>query len=230
MEFFTNFLTLLGQDDSAEPDAMSTVFEWVGNSIYAVLGLTALWGIYCVVIVWRRVASKRFNSEQEQEEFIEQVEDRLSQKDFESIEQSCHGDKRAMVQLVYMAVANRQLGFANVRQLIVDRFQRDVMSDLENRTSWITTVIKSAPMIGLLGTVIGMMGAFGQLAGSDNVEAKALAGNIMVALITTASGLTIAIPLVVALAMINIRIRKMEDLVGAGLQRVLGGLRTNLSD
>ena len=43
MEFFTNFLTLLGQDDSAEPDAMNTVFEWVGNSIYAVLGLTALW-------------------------------------------------------------------------------------------------------------------------------------------------------------------------------------------
>ena len=32
MEFFTNFLTLLGQDDSAEPDAMNTVFEWVGNS------------------------------------------------------------------------------------------------------------------------------------------------------------------------------------------------------
>ena len=42
----------------------------------------------------------------------------------------------------------------------MDRFQRDVMSDLEYRLSWVSTVIKSAPMIGLFGTVFGMMGAF----------------------------------------------------------------------
>ncbi len=76
-------------------------------------------------------------------------------------------------------------------------------------------------MIGLLGTVIGMMGAFAKLAGADQVDASALANDIMFALITTACGLAIAIPLVLAVAFINIKIRKMEDLVAFGINQFL---------
>ena len=74
-------------------------------------------------------------------------------------------------------------------------------------------------MIGLLGTVLGMMGAFSKLAGADAVEANKLANDIMFALITTACGLAIAIPLVLAVAFINIKIRKMEDLVAYGVNQ-----------
>ncbi len=56
----------------------------------------------------------------------------------------------------------------------MDRYQRDVMSDLEYRLSWVGTVIKSAPMIGLFGTVFGMMGAFQTLATAETVEPAAL--------------------------------------------------------
>ena len=126
-----------------------------------------------------------------------------------------------MCQLSQLALENRRLSFAKVKQLIADRFQRDILQDLEHRLSWVSTVIKAAPMIGLLGTVLGMMGAFGKLAGSDNVEAQALANDIMFALITTACGLAIAIPLVLAVAFINIRIKKMEDLVGYGINQFL---------
>ncbi|NQU20983.1 MAG: MotA/TolQ/ExbB proton channel family protein, partial [Candidatus Nealsonbacteria bacterium] len=80
--------------------------------------------------------------------------------------------------------------------------------------------IKTAPMVGLFGTVLGMMGAFAQLADpTKQPEPAALANNIMLALITTACGLAIAIPLVLSMASISVRIRKMEDLVGAGLAR-----------
>jgi biopolymer transport protein ExbB len=105
--------------------------------------------------------------------------------------------------------------------LLVDRFQRDVMADLEHRVSWINNVIKTAPMLGLLGTVLGMMAAFGKLAASQNVKPDMLASDISFALITTAIGLAIAIPGTIAVASINVRIRKMEDLVSAGLARLL---------
>ena len=55
----------------------------------------------------------------------------------------------------------------------------------------------------------------------ENVAASALAQDIMMALITTACGLTIAIPLVFSTAAINVRIRKMEDLVSGALTRFL---------
>ncbi len=130
--------------------------------------------------------------------------------------------------LALLAIGNREVGYTKVRTLLADRFQRDVLSDLEFRLSWVYTVIKSAPMVGLLGTVVGMMGAFAKIntqseAGSDNL---AFAGDIMLALITTACGLTIAIPLVLCTAGINVRIRKLEDLVGAGLTRFLETFRT----
>ncbi len=54
------------------------------------------------------------------------------------------------------------------------------MGDLDVRIAWVVTVIKTAPMLGLFGTVVGMMGAFGKLAGSKNVNPTDLAGDIRV--------------------------------------------------
>ena len=141
----------------------------------------------------------------------------------------CDGDDRAMSQLALLAMANRQRGFAKVRTLVADRFQRDVLSDLEYRLSWVYTVIKSAPMVGLLGTVVGMMGAFAKLAAGDNVDPTLLANDISFALVTTACGLSIAIPLVLATASINVRIRKLEDLVASGMSRFLETFRSAMA-
>ena len=83
-------------------------------------------------------------------------------------------------------------------------------------------------MVGLLGTVIGMMGAFGKLAGKQNVNPDVLAGDISVALITTASGLAIAIPLVLCTASINVRIRRLEDLVASGMTHFFEMIREGM--
>jgi biopolymer transport protein ExbB len=196
--------------------------------IYVALGGVAVWGAFCVILVWRRVAQTRFRSEQEQAAFLDNVDATLAAGDFDSAAQLCDGDSRAMPQLVMLAVANRNVGYAKLRTLLADRFQRDVLADLEYRLSWVYTVIKGAPMLGLLGTVVGMMGAFSELGSLEKVNSQNLAENISLALITTAIGLSIAIPLVLCTASINVRIRKLEDLVGAGLTRFLESFRAAL--
>ena len=102
------------------------------------------------------------------------------------------------------------------------------MDDLDHRMTWVHTVIKTAPMLGLFGTVLGMMGAFGKLAAAERVNPTDLASDISLALITTAIGLTTAIPLMVFVASINIRIRQMEELVAAGLNHFLEGFQAVL--
>ena len=225
-------LLLFAQDaaESGGGSGMSEYLDILGNSIYGVLAVIALWGLYLVIMVWRRVGAKRFKSELQLNQFMDTVDEPLLEGDFDGVLAVCDGNKRAMAQLIYLGIMNRSLGYAQVRQLMADRFQRDVLADLENRTSLINTVIKSAPMVGLLGTVIGMMGAFGKLASADQVDPSVLAENIMVALITTASGLAIAIPLTVLLSFINIRIRKLEDMVGVGLTRFLPALKHVMDD
>ena len=200
---------------------MDIIFWVAGIVIYIVLGLVALWGMYCVTMVITRVRQKQFITEEQQTQFLEAIEEPLSRGDYDKANAVCDGDRRATCQLSQLALMNRRLGFTKVKKLVADRFQRDVLQDLEYRLSWVYTVIKAAPMIGLLGTVLGMMGAFSNLAGSDNVEPAVLANDIMFALITTACGLAIAIPLVLATAYINVQIRKMEDLVSYGLNQFL---------
>ena len=200
------------------------MFEILGYVIYGVLFVIALWGAYCCVMVWTRVNTKKFNSEAEQAQFLEAIEEPLSQGDYDTAVQICEGDRRALCQLSQMAVENRKLGFAKVKQLVADRFQRDVLEDIEHLTTWITTVIKAAPMVGLLGTVMGMMQAFQELATAASgagVEVHELASDIMFALITTACGLAIAIPLVLAMASVNVQLRKLEDLCAFGLNQFL---------
>lgn len=201
----------------------------VGIIIYLALAGIALWGAFCCVMVWNRVAQKRFKSEDQQNDFLDRITEPLAQGDFDGAASLCELDERAVPQLALLAILNREIGFAKVRALIQDRFQRDVLNDLENRLTWVHTVIKSAPMVGLFGTVVGMMGAFAKLATADTVEPTELAENIMLALITTACGLAIAIPLIMAVASINIRIRQMEELAAAGLTRFLEVFHAALS-
>lgn len=206
----------------------TNLFEIISNATYFALGAAALWGLYCIVVIWTRVGQKRFKTEEEQDAYMDDVEAMLSSGDFDGTLEYVDGDARAIPQMVELAVSNRELGFKRARQVMMDRFQRDVMSDLEYRLSWVGTVIKSAPMIGLFGTVFGMMGAFQTLSQGD-VNPQELAGNIMVALITTASGLAIAIPLMIIVATVNIRLAKMQDLIGAGLTRFFEAFKTGLS-
>ena len=205
--------------------AEADLYTSIGNLMYGALAAIAIWGAFCVVMVWYRVREKRFRTEDEQAEFLEALDEPLLQGDFESAGQMLEGDKRAMSQLALLAIINRDLGYTKVRQLLVDRFQRDVLADLEHRLSWVNTCIKTAPMLGLLGTVMGMKGAFGTLSTQESVKPSQLAGDISFALLTTIWGLWIAIPLILATASVNVRIRKMEDLVAAGLSRFLEAFR-----
>ncbi|HMP80122.1 MAG TPA: MotA/TolQ/ExbB proton channel family protein [Pirellulaceae bacterium] len=208
---------------------METIFSALGNLIYVIIGLVAAWGAYCVIVVWNRVKQKQFPNEEGQIAFLEAIEQPLSRGDYQGAVEVCEGDRRAVCQLAQLALENRDMSYSKIKQLVVDRFHRDVLQDLDFRLSWVYTVIKSAPMLGLLGTVMGMMAAFAKLAASKTVEPDKLAGDIQFALITTALGLAIAIPLVLCTAYINVQIRKMDDLVSYGINQFLEIFRNALT-
>jgi biopolymer transport protein ExbB len=197
---------------------MDVLFEIIGIVTYVAMGIAALWGAYCAVMVWMRVGHVRFRDEEEQQEFLEELSSHVSKGDFSGAIALCEDDRRALPQLALYGIENRELGLNKVQRQIWERFQTDVLGEIEHGLSWVATVVKSAPMMGLFGTVMGMMGAFGNIASAgSNVEPSQMAGDIMFALITTAAGLAIALPLLIVTNGIVVRIRKMEELVGIGI-------------
>jgi biopolymer transport protein ExbB len=72
-----------------------------------------------------------------------------------------------------------------------------VVHDLERYLNTLGTIAAIAPLLGLLGTVVGMIKVFAEITTQGTGNASALAGGISEALITTAAGLTVAIPALV---------------------------------
>src|ERR1044072_6237473 len=113
-----------------------------------------------------------------------------------------------------------------MRQVVIEILQRDVMGDLEYRTNWIATTVKCGPLLGLFGTVLGMMAAFGRIGTGEQVEPYMIAKEISIALVCTAMGLATTIPFNFILASLGTRFRNFQDALGAGLMRVLEFLKT----
>ncbi len=84
------------------------------------------------------------------------------------------------------------------------------MAGLERGLVWLATCSNVAPLLGFLGTVMGMIEAFAAIEAAGEVEATLVAAGIKVALITTAAGLTIAIPVNIAH---NYVVSKIDQLV-----------------
>ncbi len=198
--------------------------------MYLVLAIQFLWGVYCALLVRSRVNQKRFKSEEAQDAFLADVSGMLEAGDFEGAAEYVDGDNRGLAQMISLALANRRLGFKKARQVMLDRFQRDVMAEIEYTLSWVSAMIKTGPMVGLFGTVFGMMGALSKVSASEStVDPKSMAGDIQVALITTACGLAIAIPLMLVMANINIKISRMQDLLGSGVAKFYDAFKAGLT-
>jgi len=198
------------------------VTDWLAFFDYLGLFLVAVWGAYCCIVVWRRTGQLLFRNESEQNAFLGDVQELVRRSQFKELTDLCEDDSRVVPSLTLLAVKNRHFPAAQLRAFLTERFQRDILADLDYRIIWVQTVIKAAPMLGLFGTVIGMMGAFGKLSAAAEVSPDKLAGDIMFALITTAIGLSIAIPLVIALASISNNVAKIEDLTSTALTRLQG--------
>lgn len=192
------------------------IVNMASNTVYPMQGATAIYGLYLTIIVLRRVAVKRFTSRKMEEEFREEMAGRLSARDYEGAAELCDTPpywSKAACQLMLLVLAKRTDPVKKLRQMVAERFEADVLTELEYRMAWINTLIKTAPMLGLQGTVLGMIAAFAKIASADKsgIDPKALATDIAFALWTTAIGLIIAIPMIVALNIINVRIGKLQD-------------------
>jgi biopolymer transport protein ExbB len=99
------------------------------------------------------------------------------------------------------------------------------MASLESGLVWLATVANVAPLLGFLGTVMGMIAAFSAIELAGEVEATLVAGGIKIALITTATGLAIAIPINIAHNFFVTRIDRLVIDMEESAQKMIDALR-----
>lgn len=131
--------------------------------------------------------------------------------------------KNPLLQLVANAMAARQSNMDTEQiKVTVARDARLAMDPFEAPLKVMEVIAALAPLLGLLGTVIGMMEAFGVMATTEGQpNAAELSGGIYKALTTTAAGLVVAIPFAALAAWVEFRLRRINDVINNTLVTVL---------
>jgi len=98
------------------------------------------------------------------------------------------------------------------------------ITSLEKRLTWLATIAQTAPFVGLFGTVMGVVEAFQGLGQAGTATLHAVAPGIADALITTAAGLFVAVPAVVAYNQFTARIRVIASATDDFCRELLNSL------
>lgn len=123
---------------------------------------------------------------------LKNVEDALSSGGVEAAKDVCRNTRGPIASIFYQGLERYDEGIEMVEKSVVS-YGGVQMGLLEKGLSWISLFIALAPMLGFMGTVIGMIDAFDAIEAENNISPGVVAGGIKVALITTVSGLIVAI-------------------------------------
>lgn len=124
-----------------------------------------------------------------------EIKEYIQQKNFEAVLNICRASLTdPIAQLLVYALELKTNDQEEYERKLV-RYGSQLVRQLERRINYLAIIANATPLLGLLGTVIGMIKAFMQIQQlNGQVNASVLAGGIWEALITTAAGLTVAIP------------------------------------
>ncbi|MDG1731112.1 MAG: MotA/TolQ/ExbB proton channel family protein [Algibacter sp.] len=142
------------------------------------------------------------------------VEDALSSGGVEAAKEVCRNTKGPIASIYYQGLDRTDEGIEAAEKAVV-AYGGVQMGQLEKNVSWISLFIALAPMLGFMGTVIGMIQAFDKIEAAGDMQPSLVAGGIKVALLTTVFGLVVAIILQIfynyIIAKIDSIVNDMED-------------------
>ena len=123
---------------------------------------------------------------------VEEIENGLNNGGVDAAKEICKNTAGPVASIFHQGLDRSEGSYEEVAKAIED-YGSVEMSKLERGLSWISLFIALAPMLGFMGTVIGMISAFDDIAEANTINASIVAGGIKIALITTVSGLIVAI-------------------------------------
>ncbi len=123
---------------------------------------------------------------------VASVDSALNDGGVEAAKEVCRNTKGPVASIFYQGLDRMDEGIENVEKAVVG-YGGVQMGLLEKNVSWVSLFIALAPMLGFMGTVIGMIDAFDSIQSAGDISPTVVAGGIKVALLTTVFGLVVGI-------------------------------------
>lgn len=183
--------------------------------MWAIFGLSILAG---AIIIERLVFFKKAWAEPEE------VERKIAQAIYE-------GDRTRASELarsrdsslhrLFRAAIDHWAADAEAIKVLLEQERRRELFRWERGLEMLSTIARVAPLLGLLGTVLGMVEVFRTISAGRGADMLYLASGIWEALLTTVAGLSVAIPVVLAYAYLSSRVGMVEETLSRGADFIL---------
>jgi len=188
------------------------IFSKGGLFMYPIV-LLGFVGIYFIVDAFLLLRKKKLAPP----ELKEQLRTLLKDKKYDDAIKLCDDTPCTLTRILAAGLRARHRGKAVMEEAFAEHGAREGMV-LRARISYLNTIAVIEPMLGLLGTVSGMIKAFANVASMGMGKSSVLANNISEALMTTYGGLVVAIPLMAVFLHLRNQVSSMivhvEDNIG----------------
>jgi biopolymer transport protein ExbB len=167
---------------------IKTKFIEGGASFMGIVVLCLILGLALVIerIIYLNLSSTNTKK------LLESIETTLNEQGVEAALEVCRNTRGPIASIFYQGLSRLDEGVDVVEKTVIS-YGSVQMGLLEKGLTWISLFIAIAPMLGFMGTVIGMIGAFDAIAAAGEISPALVASGIKVALITTVTGLIVAI-------------------------------------
>ena len=142
---------------------------------------------------------------------LAKIEDAMKSGGVEAAKEVCRSTRGPVASIFYQGLDRSSEGIEIVEKSIVS-YGSVQMAQMERGLIWISLFIALAPMLGFMGTVVGMIAAFDAIEAAGDISPSLVAGGIKVALLTTVAGLIVAVILQI---FYNYLVSKVDSLVNA---------------
>jgi|SRR6056297_2477031 biopolymer transport protein ExbB len=159
-----------------------------GPAFMGVVLLALIFGLAVAIerIIYLNLASTNT------EKLLNDVENALEEGGIEAAKEVCRNTRGPVASIFYQGLDRAEEGVEVAEKSVVS-YGSVQAGLLEQGLTWISLFIAIAPMLGFMGTVIGMIDAFDSIEAAGDIKPSLVAGGIKVALITTVSGLIVAV-------------------------------------
>lgn len=146
--------------------------------------------------------------------FVDEFEQRLTQKDYQGAYETAKADDSFVARVLAAGLSKLNRGYDEAVEGMQEVGEEENMA-LDHKLSYLALIGSIAPMIGLMGTVYGMIASFRIIASSEeSPKPKDLAEGISTALFTTIEGLAVAIPAMIFYSLLRNRVSRLVLEVG----------------
>ncbi len=192
-----------------------SVMQLGGPLMWAIFGLSILAG---AIIIERLVFFKKAWAEPEE------VERKIAQAIYEGDRTRASElarSRNSSLHRLFRAAVDHWAADAEAIKVLLEQERRRELFRWERGLEMLSTIARVAPLLGLLGTVLGMVEVFRTISAGRGADMLYLASGIWEALLTTVAGLSVAIPVVLAYAYLSSRVDMVEETLSRGADFIL---------